>query len=211
MKNREESRNVKEAGVSRRKFIGQTAAAALGFTIVPRRVLGGVGYVPPSDKVNIAFIGVGAQGLRVMLHFLKEPDVQGVAVCDCNKSGANYPQWGNYEFRDSVRKLLGVDSGWEWLSPDQPLELTHALHVTSGVAGREPCQKIVDGYNGRKSALADLAAARLTTISENCWRSRRIWTRWWCARRTICTRRYPLRHEEGQTCVLPEASDAHAL
>ncbi len=148
MKNREESRNVKEAGVSRRKFIGQTAAAALGFTIVPRRVLGGVGYVPPSDKVNIAFIGVGAQGLRVMLHFLKEPDVQGVAVCDCNKSGANYPQWGNYEFRDSVRKLLGVDSGWEWLSPDQPLELTHALHVTSGVAGREPCQKIVDGYNG---------------------------------------------------------------
>ena len=68
--------------VSRRKFMAETAAAAVGFSIVPRRVLGGVGYVPPSDKVNIAFIGVGAQGLRVMLHFLKEPDVQGVAVCD---------------------------------------------------------------------------------------------------------------------------------
>jgi predicted dehydrogenase len=137
-----------EGGVSRRKFIGQTAAAALGFTIVPRRVLGGVGYVPPSDKVNIAFVGVGAQGLRVMLHFLREPDVQGVAVCDCNKSGANYPQWDTHEFCKSVRRLLGVDSGWDWLSPDQPLDLTHALHVTSGVAGREPCQKIVDGYYG---------------------------------------------------------------
>ena len=148
MKNREESRSSLEGGVSRRKFIGQTAAAAIGLTIVPRRVLGGVGYVPPSDKVNIAFVGVGAQGLRVMLHFLKEPDVQGVAVCDCNKSAANYPQWGTHEFRDSVRKLLGVDSGWDWLSPEEPLELTHALHVTSGVAGREPCQKIVDGYYG---------------------------------------------------------------
>jgi predicted dehydrogenase len=134
--------------VSRRRFLGQTAAAAVGFAIVPRHVLGGAGYVPPSDKVNIAFIGVGAQGLRVMLHFLKEPDVQGVAVCDVNKSGANYPQWETHEFCNSVRKLLGVDNGWDWLSPDQPIQLTHSLRVTSGVAGREPCQKIVDGYYG---------------------------------------------------------------
>jgi hypothetical protein len=65
----------------------------MGFTIVPRRVLGGTGYVPPSDKVNIAFIGVGSQGLRVRLHFLREPDVQGIAVCDPNQSSANHPQW----------------------------------------------------------------------------------------------------------------------
>ncbi|HET7260114.1 MAG TPA: Gfo/Idh/MocA family oxidoreductase [Candidatus Acidoferrum sp.] len=134
-----------KSGVSRREFLGKTAAAAAGLTIVPRRVLGGPGYVPPSDKVNIAFIGVGAQGLRVMLHFLKEPDVQGVAVCDVNKSAANYPQWDTHEFCKSVQSLLGVDSGWDWLSPDQPIQLTHSLRVTSGIAGREPCQKIVDG------------------------------------------------------------------
>src|ERR1700739_1774224 len=102
---------------SRRKFLGQSAAAAIGFSIVPRHVLGGVGFVPPSDKVNIAFIGVGAQGLRVMLHFLNEPDVQGVAVCDVNKSGANYPQWSNHEFCNSVQKLLGVSSGWGLFTP----------------------------------------------------------------------------------------------
>jgi predicted dehydrogenase len=145
-KNQAHSRSLSERPVSRRKFLGQTAAAAIGFAVVPRHVLGGAGYVPPSDKVNIAFIGVGAQGLRVMLHFLKEPDVQGVAVCDVNRSGANYPQWQTHEFCNSVRKLLGVDSGWDWLSPDQPIQLTHSLRVTSGVAGREPCQKIVDGY-----------------------------------------------------------------
>jgi predicted dehydrogenase len=147
VKNSLDSLTVSSAPISRRKFLGQTAATAIGFSIVPRHVLGGPGYIPPSDKVNIGFVGVGAQGLRVMLQFLKEPDVQGVAVCDVNKSGANYPQWDTHEFCHSVRKLLGVDSGWDWLSPDQPISLTQTLHVTSGVAGREPCQKIVDGYD----------------------------------------------------------------
>src|SRR3974390_2244174 len=137
--------------VSRRTFLGQTPAAGIGVTIVPRHVLGGVGHVPPSDKVNIAFIGVGAQGLRVMLHFLHEPDVQGVALCEPNETGSNYPQWDSHEFCHSVRKLLGVDSGWDWLSPDQPIQLTHSLRVTGGVAGREPCQKIVDGYYGSQN------------------------------------------------------------
>jgi predicted dehydrogenase len=134
--------------ISRRKFLSQSATAAVGFSIIPRHVLGGRGFVPPSDKVNIAFIGVGAQGLRVMLHFLHEPDVQGVAVCDVNKGSAGYPQWDTHEFCKSVRKLLGVDSGWDWLSPDQPIQLSHTLQVTSGVAGREPAQKIIDAYNG---------------------------------------------------------------
>ena len=137
-----------KSGVSRREFLGKAAAAAAEFSIVPRHVLGGAGYVPPSDKVNIAFIGVGAQGLRVMLGFLKQPDVQGVAVCDVTTSAANYPQWDDHEFTKSVRALLGVDSGWEWLSPNDPIQLTHSVRVTSGVAGREPCQKIVNGYYG---------------------------------------------------------------
>jgi len=144
------ARPISGHSISRRKFLSSTAAAAVGFTIVPRRVLGGVGYVPPSDKVNIAFIGVGAQGLRVMLHFLREPDVQGVAVCDVNKGSDGYPQWSTHEFCNSVRKLLGVDSGWDWLSPDQPIQLSHTLTATNGVAGREPAQKIVDACYGQQ-------------------------------------------------------------
>lgn len=97
-----------QAPVSRRKFITQSTAAAVGFTIIPRRVLGGVGNVAPSDKVNIAFIGVGSQGMRVMMKFLREPDVQGVAVCDPNKGSAGYPQWDTHEFCNSARELLGT-------------------------------------------------------------------------------------------------------
>src|SRR5438874_7773086 len=66
---KDRSRSPHSSGlVSRRDFIAQSAATAAAFSIVPRHVLGGVGHVPPSDQVNIAFVGVGAQGLRVMLH-----------------------------------------------------------------------------------------------------------------------------------------------
>ncbi len=142
------NQNSAKSSLSRRQFLDRAGSAAVGLTIVPRRVLGGPEYVPPSDKVNIAFIGVGAQGLRVMLSFMKQPDVQAVAVCDCNKGSGDYPQWGDHEFRDAVRRLLKVDSGWEWLSPNQPIRLSYSLTSTGGMAGREPCQKIVDAYYG---------------------------------------------------------------
>src|SRR4029077_9355257 len=102
----------------------------------------------PSDKLNVAFIGVGSQGFRVMLHFLQQPDVQGAAVCDPKKIASNHPQWDTHEFANSVHKLLGVNSGWDWLSPDTPIQLTHSMRAPAGVSGREPCQKIVDAYYG---------------------------------------------------------------
>src|SRR5260370_10146418 len=124
-----------EKRLSRRKFVGQGAATAMAFSIVPRHVLGGPGFVPPSDKVNMAFIGVGSQGLRVMLHFLKEPDVQGVAGCGPNKSSADHPQWGTHEFCKSGRKLLWVDTGGGWSSPGQPIQPTPSVRVRRGVRG----------------------------------------------------------------------------
>ncbi len=47
---------------SRRHFLKQAAVATAAFTIVPRSVLGGPGYLSPSDKVNIAFAGAGGKG-----------------------------------------------------------------------------------------------------------------------------------------------------
>src|SRR5690348_11107020 len=117
--------------VSRRKFLAATGAAAT-FTIMPRSVLGGVRHVSPSGKINIAIIGVGSQGLRVMLSFLRHEDVQVVAVCDPNRQSANYPQWSKSEFCHAVRRLLGTSSGWEWLSPNQPVRLTRVLTASSG-------------------------------------------------------------------------------
>ncbi|MFB3787288.1 MAG: Gfo/Idh/MocA family protein [bacterium] len=137
--------------VSRRRFLGGTLAASAlgGFMFVPRRVLGGGGSIPPSDKLNTAFIGTGSQGLRVMLEFLKQPEIQAVAVCDPNLRSADYPQWGKTEFRDAVRELLETNSGWDWLSTDQEIRLTHSMTCTAGVSGRDPCKQIVEAYYGK--------------------------------------------------------------
>ncbi len=136
--------------LSRRSFLARAGAGATLFSVIPAAVLGRGGEVGPNGRINLAFIGVGSQGLRVMLEFLGQPDVQAVAVCDPTKSASNYPQWGDHEFRNSVRRLLGTDTGWEALSPNEPIELTPTLHVTSGVAGREPCRKIVDAWNAKR-------------------------------------------------------------
>jgi predicted dehydrogenase len=135
--------------MTRRKFAATTGAAVAGFTLVPSHVLGLGGRVAPNSRINTAFIGVGSQGLRVMLLFLGQPDVQAVAVCDPMKSSATYHQWGQNEFRNGVRNLLKTDTGWDWLSPNSPmLPLTPQLSVPAGVCGREPARKIVDACNG---------------------------------------------------------------
>jgi predicted dehydrogenase len=48
--------------ISRRTFVANAATIGLGVTIVPRYVLGGPGYVAPSDQLNIAMIGGGGMG-----------------------------------------------------------------------------------------------------------------------------------------------------
>ena len=50
------------AGRSRRTFLAATGGLSLNFTIVPRHVLGGAGYVAPSEQVRIAGIGAGGMG-----------------------------------------------------------------------------------------------------------------------------------------------------
>ena len=61
-------------GLSRRDFIGKTAAAAAAFTVVPRHVLGGPGFTAPSDMVHVAGIGLGNQGGSDIMN-IATPDV----------------------------------------------------------------------------------------------------------------------------------------
>lgn len=140
------SAEMRGQGVTRRRFLARGGLAAAALAVVPSRVLAGEGRTPPSERVNVACIGVGSQGQRVMLNFLRQPDVQIVSVCDPNKESSDYPQWGATEFRDAVRHLLGTSDGWDWLSTNQPIQLTRTMKVMGGTSGREPCRKIVDAY-----------------------------------------------------------------
>ncbi len=53
---------MKRDSITRRKFVAGATGAAAGVTILPRHVLGGVGYKAPSDKLNVAVVGCGGQG-----------------------------------------------------------------------------------------------------------------------------------------------------
>ncbi len=66
----------------RRSFIKNSIGAVAAFTIVPRHVLGGKGYIPPSDQLTKGVIGVGSMGRN---HF-KYANTRVVAICDVDRN-----------------------------------------------------------------------------------------------------------------------------
>lgn len=135
-------------GTEDSRLTRRTLAGTAAFAIVPRHVLGGEGYVAPSDKVTLATVGMGFQGTRVTMSFLERPDVQVVAVCDCERMSRGYVEWGRNALLNSQRKLLGaghekwgedlVSAGPTWLIPGNRSSL--------GTAGREPGKRLVEAY-----------------------------------------------------------------
>ena len=97
--------------INRREFLGSAAAASLALTVVPRNVLGGAGFVAPSDKMTLGYIGCGTQGLREMTSLIANPALQIVAVCDPNKFSTNYVDWSLNDIRNGIRRALG-DNSW---------------------------------------------------------------------------------------------------
>ena len=71
--------------ISRRQFIGGATLASAGFMIVPSHVLGQGGSKPPSQKLNIAGIGVGGQGGHDISQMTDENIV---ALCDVDSAHA---------------------------------------------------------------------------------------------------------------------------
>src|ERR1035437_9149174 len=121
--------------INRRDFLGTTAAASLAITIVPRQVIGGSGYIPPSDKITLGYIGCGTQGLREMTALISNPSLQIIAVCDPNKFSTNYIDWSLNDVRDTIRKALG-DNSW-------------GENIKGIPGGRDIGQEFVQKYYGK--------------------------------------------------------------
>ncbi|HSU58805.1 MAG TPA: Gfo/Idh/MocA family oxidoreductase [Bryobacteraceae bacterium] len=148
--------NASGESPSRRRMIADMAALAGSFMIVPRHVLGGAGYVPPSDKVTLASIGLGRQGQAVTMELLARPDVQVIAVCDCNKGSKNYIEYGKNDLLNTARKLLGP--GYEnWgadLASPGDIQLTPEVSSSLGMGGRDPARRVVEAYYGSRKGSA---------------------------------------------------------
>lgn len=94
------------SGINRRKFVGMVGAGALAFSIIPRHVLGGKNFTAPSDQINLAYIGMGTQGIRELLPLLANTQFRVTAVCDPNKNAIGYKDWGKDGLRNEVRKAI---------------------------------------------------------------------------------------------------------
>ena len=92
--------------LSRRDFVGAAAAVA-AFTVVPRRVLGGAGNTPPSEKLNVAGVGVGGMGQNNIAK-CAEAGANIVALCDVDSkySAGVFKKYPKARMWTDFRKML---------------------------------------------------------------------------------------------------------
>ena len=102
---------------SRRKFIKKTSIVSSGLFIIPRSVLGGNGFTPPSDQLLIASIGSGGKGGDIRNKWAENERV--VALCDVHPNGNHgviksikkYPSANFYvDFRELLDKEKHLDA-----------------------------------------------------------------------------------------------------
>ncbi len=163
--------------MSRRNFLG-TAAAAAAFSIAPRHVLGGPRHIAPSDKLNIAGIGIAGKGASDLndactgAHKVaRDPEAAEniVALCDVDLEHAakviqRYPQAKIYQdYRELLDKQKDLDAVMI-ATPDH----THALIALAALqAGKHVfCQKPLchDVFEARALAQAARASKLVTQM-----------------------------------------------
>ena len=72
---------LKNYNKDRREFIKKSLSVFSGIFIIPRNVIGR-GFVSPSDKINLGFIGTGVQGRYLMKEFNKINEVNIIGASD---------------------------------------------------------------------------------------------------------------------------------
>ncbi|MFN0055587.1 MAG: Gfo/Idh/MocA family protein [Planctomycetales bacterium] len=133
-----------DAVASRRGFLAASAGLVTSFTIVPRHVLGGAGFLAPSEQVNIGGIGAGGMG-GGDIATVSKLGANIVALCDVDQTRAagsfnNFPKARRYkDFREMLDKESQRIDAVTVGTPDH----THAVAAIAAVkAGKHVyCQK----------------------------------------------------------------------
>jgi predicted dehydrogenase len=129
---------------SRRTFLAAAGTAAFSFTIVPRHVLGGVGQIPPSERVNVAGIGAaGMGGGDIATHAKNGANI--VALCDVDdeRAAGTYQRFPKATRYKDFRKLIDKEAkNIDAITVGTP-DHTHAVAAMAGIrAGKHVyCQK----------------------------------------------------------------------
>ena len=133
---------IRHMRLSRREFM-EAAASVTAFAIATRHALGGLGHTAPSDKLNIACVGVGGRGHTLLKEFGVGAENL-VALCDVDDTYAA-PAFARFpsarRYRDFRRML------------DQEAKLIDAVVVaTTSVASNKRSRKGEDRKSGDAEA-----------------------------------------------------------
>ena len=94
---------------SRRTFLATAGGLALNFMIVRRHVLGGTGYIAPSERVNVGGIGAGGMG-GGDIATVARLGVDIVALCDVDDERAA----GSYRAFPRARRYKDFRAIMKW-------------------------------------------------------------------------------------------------
>lgn len=133
------------SGMSRREFLGTTAAGLASFIILPSWTVDGV-RIAPSDRVVLGFVGLGRQGVSDFRSFSTCPGVQVAACCDVDsikrerfrrivtawqKEKSMNERCDTYEFYEELLERKDIDA-IEIATPDHWHALVAIHSVESG-------------------------------------------------------------------------------
>ena len=100
---------------SRRSFIKKTALTSIGISIIPRHVMG-KGFIPPSDKLNIAIVGAGGKGYSDMINVWNNGQSNIAAICDVDWNQASkafdfFPKAKRFkDYRKMLEEMTDIDA-----------------------------------------------------------------------------------------------------
>lgn len=151
----------KNNGLNRRRFLRNTGLLGAGIIIVPRHVLGGKGYIAPSDKLNIAAIGAGGKA-NVNIHNAFNGGAENiVALCDVDdrqsvESRKKHPKASYHkDFRVMLEKERNTIDAVLISTPDH-------MHATQALA----CMQLGKHVYVEKPLTHDIYEARILTQAE---------------------------------------------
>lgn len=130
----EESKKQPET-TSRRNFLKTSAIAASAFMIVPRHVLGGPGFLAPSDRLIIASIGVGGKGQSDIANFYKSGKADIGFLCDVDdtRAAATVKSFPKAKYYRDYREMLDKESkNFDAVSISTP-DHNHAIQAVAAM------------------------------------------------------------------------------
>ncbi len=130
----EKKKQMAVTSASRRNFLKTLGLATAGFTIVPRTVIGGPGFLAPSDTLYVGCIGVGGKGETDVSMTGQCPNARIVSLCDVDdrqavKSRAAFPK---ATYHKDFRVMLDKEKGLDAVTVSTP-DHTHATATLAAI------------------------------------------------------------------------------